>query len=174
MGRFAFTCWLFSLAKRLPQHFKHQPHKIVKHTQAICWLFLTNYLSVFDRFVGLALKRVTMFDRVLNRSLKCDLRKSYRLKVAHDTQNLPQIYDNYQLRRWGSVKYQGCNRSNFVKMIFLVGTFFKNSPNLSCFSDHSFSQVIGICRLFKIAKKRGCWEERGCKVRLRVQGKGGL
>ena len=29
---------------------------MVKHTQTICWLLLTNCLSVFDDFVGLALK----------------------------------------------------------------------------------------------------------------------
>ena len=29
---------------------------MVKRTQAICWLFPTNYLSVFDQFMRLALK----------------------------------------------------------------------------------------------------------------------
>ena len=33
----------------------HQPHKMVKHTQAIRRLFSTNCLSVFDHFVRLAL-----------------------------------------------------------------------------------------------------------------------
>ena len=36
--------------------FKRQPHKMVKHTQTIRRLLLTNCLSVFDHFVGLALK----------------------------------------------------------------------------------------------------------------------
>ena len=36
--------------------FKRQPPKIVKHTQTIRWLLLTNFLSVFDQFVGLAVK----------------------------------------------------------------------------------------------------------------------
>ena len=38
--------------------FKHQPHKMVKHTQTIRWQQLTNCFSVFDHFVGLALKRL--------------------------------------------------------------------------------------------------------------------
>ena len=36
--------------------FKRKPHKMVKHTQAICRQKPTNCLSVFDHFVGLALK----------------------------------------------------------------------------------------------------------------------
>ena len=36
--------------------FKHQPHKMVKHTQTIRRLLPTNCLNVFDHFVGLALK----------------------------------------------------------------------------------------------------------------------
>ena len=36
--------------------FKHQPHKMVKHTQTIRWLLPRNCLSVFDHFVKLALK----------------------------------------------------------------------------------------------------------------------
>ena len=34
------------------QPFKHQLHKMVKHTQTICWLLPTNCLSVYDHFVG--------------------------------------------------------------------------------------------------------------------------
>ena len=33
-----------------------QPHKMVKQTQAICQQQLTNCLSVFDHFMGLARK----------------------------------------------------------------------------------------------------------------------
>ena len=36
--------------------FKRQPQKMVKDTQAICWQKTTNYLSVFDPFVGLPIK----------------------------------------------------------------------------------------------------------------------
>ena len=36
--------------------FKRQPHKKVKHTQAICREHPSNCLSVFDHFGGLALK----------------------------------------------------------------------------------------------------------------------
>ena len=38
---------------------KSQPHKMVKHTQTIRRLMPTNCLSVFDHFVGLALKGFT-------------------------------------------------------------------------------------------------------------------
>ena len=31
---------------------------MVKHTQTICWLLLTNCLSVFDHFMGLGLKEL--------------------------------------------------------------------------------------------------------------------
>ena len=36
--------------------FKRQPHHLAKHTQIIRRLLPTNCLSVFDHFVGLALK----------------------------------------------------------------------------------------------------------------------
>ena len=41
--------------------FKHQPHKMVKHTQTIRRLLPTNCLSVFDHCVGLALKGLILF-----------------------------------------------------------------------------------------------------------------
>ena len=37
----------------------HQPHKMVKHTQTIRRQETTNYLSVFDHFLGLAIKGLT-------------------------------------------------------------------------------------------------------------------
>ena len=37
-----------------------QPYKMVKHTQTICLQQPPNYLSVFDHFVGLALKGLTL------------------------------------------------------------------------------------------------------------------
>ena len=40
--------------------FKSQPHKMVKYTQTIRRLLPTNCLSVFDHFVGLALKGLTI------------------------------------------------------------------------------------------------------------------
>ena len=36
--------------------FKRQPHKMVKHTQTIRQMLPTSFLSLFDHFVGLALK----------------------------------------------------------------------------------------------------------------------
>ena len=53
------------------QPFKRQPHKIVKHTQTIHRLSPTNCLSVFDHFVGLALKGLKLnFDKYTYVSLK--------------------------------------------------------------------------------------------------------
>ena len=49
--------------------FKYQSHKMVKHTQTICRQQPTNCSSVFDNFVGLALKGLTdgsLFSRHLN------------------------------------------------------------------------------------------------------------
>ena len=42
----------------LNETFERQPHKMVKHTQTIRQQQPTNFLSVFDHFVGLALKRL--------------------------------------------------------------------------------------------------------------------
>ena len=39
---------------------KRQAHKMVKHTQTIRWLKSTNYLSVFEHFVGLTLKGLNL------------------------------------------------------------------------------------------------------------------
>ena len=36
------------------QLLKHQPHKMIKHTQIIHQLLATNCLNLFDHFVGLA------------------------------------------------------------------------------------------------------------------------
>ena len=35
---------------------KRQPYKMVKHIQTVLWLLPTNCLSVFNHFMGLALK----------------------------------------------------------------------------------------------------------------------
>ena len=43
-------------------HFKPQPHKMVKHTQINLRILATNYLSVFDHFVVLALKGLKLLD----------------------------------------------------------------------------------------------------------------
>ena len=37
---------------------KHQPHKMVRHTQTIRRLLVANCLSFFDHLVGLTLKRL--------------------------------------------------------------------------------------------------------------------
>ena len=41
-----------------------QPRKIVKHTQTIHREKPANYLSVFDHFLGLALKELIEFERI--------------------------------------------------------------------------------------------------------------
>ena len=38
---------------------------MVKHTETIRRLLLTNFLSVFDHFVGLALKGLTLEENVM-------------------------------------------------------------------------------------------------------------
>ena len=44
-----------------------KPHKMVNHTQTIRRLLLTNFFSVFDHFVGLALKGLRVLnDKQLN------------------------------------------------------------------------------------------------------------
>ena len=45
----------------LYQHFRYQPHKMVKHTQTIRWLLATNCLDASDHFVELALKGLNIF-----------------------------------------------------------------------------------------------------------------
>ena len=51
--------WTETGSKNLMYYpFKRQPPKMVKHTQTVREKQLTNCLSVFDHFVGLALKRV--------------------------------------------------------------------------------------------------------------------
>ena len=45
------------------ESFKRQPHKMLKCTQTIRRLLLTNCLSVFDHFVRLAHKRLNYFCR---------------------------------------------------------------------------------------------------------------
>ena len=42
-------------------YFNHQLHKMVKHSKTNCWQEPTNYLSVFDCFVRLALKGLSEF-----------------------------------------------------------------------------------------------------------------
>ena len=58
-------CKIFKVCLAIFQHnagkgqpFKRQPHKMVRHTQIISGNLPTNCLSVFDHFVGLALKRL--------------------------------------------------------------------------------------------------------------------
>ena len=53
---------------------KRQPHKMVKHTQPVRWLLPTNCLSVFDHFMGLALKGLSTSIYFLNPSANCGIR----------------------------------------------------------------------------------------------------
>ena len=46
----------FTLQINQSNSIKRQPHKMVNHTQTILWLLPPNCLSVFDHFVGLAIK----------------------------------------------------------------------------------------------------------------------
>ena len=60
------------------QHFKGQPHKMVKDTQTIRWQEPTNCLSVFDHFVELVLKAL------IGLTLKClvSTKRLYMLSAA--------------------------------------------------------------------------------------------
>ena len=48
------------------QLFKPNPHKMLRHTQTIRQLLLTNCLSVFEHFVGLVLKRLIYFNPMVS------------------------------------------------------------------------------------------------------------
>ena len=52
-----------------------QPHQMVKHTQTIRRLLPTNYLSVFDHFVGLSLKGLDYIKSLRNNF--ADLRQAH-------------------------------------------------------------------------------------------------
>ena len=58
-GPFYYNCNWYKYKTMSSQRFKHQTHKMVKHTQKICRLFSTNCLIVFDHFVRLALNKFT-------------------------------------------------------------------------------------------------------------------
>ena len=52
---------LFITYYHIHQPFKCHLYGVVEHNQTICWLLLMDCLSVFDRFVGLALKGLIFF-----------------------------------------------------------------------------------------------------------------
>ena len=72
--------------------FKTQTHKILRHTQTICRLLPTNYLSMFDHFVGLALKGLTSYDLVLKKFIRYP--KNIHLKIKYQWKKL-QFYTMY-------------------------------------------------------------------------------
>ena len=49
--------------------FKRQPHKMVKYTKTICRQWPTNCLSVFNHFVGLALKGLRFLNQISPQNL---------------------------------------------------------------------------------------------------------
>ena len=54
-----------------------KPHKMVNHTQTIRRLLLTNFFSVFDHFVGLALKGLRVLnDKQLNKTKENNFHQS--------------------------------------------------------------------------------------------------
>ena len=56
--------WMYNCGRLTSYPFKRQPHKMVKHAQTICQQQTTNCLSVFDYFVGLALKGLSAFLKI--------------------------------------------------------------------------------------------------------------
>ena len=68
-----YMCGLFVHNISLINPLSANPHKMVKHTETVHCLLFTNCLSVFDHFVGLALK-----------GLNCKVNGSILL-IQHDT-----------------------------------------------------------------------------------------
>ena len=65
-----------------PNPFKRQLHKMVKHTQTICGLLPmpTNYLSLFDHFVGLVIKGLITLFFFYKMSLSLFLLSHYKIE----------------------------------------------------------------------------------------------
>ena len=82
--KFFFQDTNFLFSKSFRDTNKRQPHKMVKHTKTIRRLLPATFLSVFDRFVGLALKGLNLFYwikmRVMNWSV---LLFSYPTTIFH-------------------------------------------------------------------------------------------
>ena len=53
--------WSKKSIRRVELTLNYQPSKMVKDNQTTCRLLPTNYLSVFDHFMGLTLKGLTCF-----------------------------------------------------------------------------------------------------------------
>ena len=62
--------------------FKHQSHKMVKHTQTICRQKLTNCLSVFDHFVGLVFEGLLLVNPVRSSKTYIGVMSSYKNYVG--------------------------------------------------------------------------------------------
>ena len=77
--------------------FKHQPHKMAKHTQTIRRQQSTNGLSVFDHFVGLALKGLNKLT--LKRALVSCIKLNTKIllfKLQILIQTLPAMSDKWK------------------------------------------------------------------------------
>ena len=57
---------------------------MVKHAQTIRWQKPTNCLSVFDHFVGLALKGLNVLDTVFFNVNRCILLRKYYLESENE------------------------------------------------------------------------------------------
>ena len=93
--------------------FKRQPHKMVKHAQTIRWQQPTNCLSVFDHFLGLALKGLTLNIFSLNRTVSVPSAPLLSLEVK----------DRSIILRW-NVTQEG---KSPIEYYLLNGTFFNKT-----------------------------------------------
>ena len=85
--------------------FERQPHKMVKHTQAIRRMLATNFLCVFDHSVGFVLKEWNLIALGLP---ELDTRVVLLIKLFLKT--LKNSYENTKLRH-------RCSPVNFAKFL---------------------------------------------------------
>ena len=92
ISSFFIAIFLLLQFQHIFQPFKRQHHKMVRHTQTIRSLFRTYCLSVFDNFLGLALKGLNLFRR--NRAHRCSTKNQLKLQ-AYRTSVLLWILFNF-------------------------------------------------------------------------------
>ena len=85
---------------------------MVKHTQTIRRLLLTNYLSVFDHFVGLVLKRLSHYQPMLHLYNLWFL--GYRGRTLVEDELILFLQKNQQIRIFLSRSYITLSMSLFV------------------------------------------------------------
>ena len=103
-----FICSSFRMVFKL----KHQPHKMVKHTQTIHRLLPTNCLSVFHHFVMLALNGWMQFSKTQCNSCFWIIFVTRKRWPVNSFLKLPNRYLLVQNQQW---KHQN-NMGNLFKI----------------------------------------------------------